>query len=245
MKQLRRNLSILKNNNTKTKNSEKKIRKAEAKLRKTLEEIDRIENDPSYKPKEWTKAKNNYGFGEYHTYINSIEWAFRKSEYYKSHSRVCRTCGVRDKEIHLHHRTYARVYKEDDADLMPLCLDCHAALHHLQGRFSLSVEDATKLWFDATNSVPDKKKIREALRESDFAYFKFICDVNLKAHKDPEDLLRAATKKISKGGYRPKDHLIKDPEKLKIEICYVKRTGYSTKYDRKVDDLIRVLEKQR
>jgi hypothetical protein len=245
---LRQSIATIKN----TVESLKKIKKlnvwqakllanSEEKLKTKLADLEGRENDPEYRPKAWKKAKNDYGFGDYHKYINSPEWIFRKSEYYKTHRKECRTCGSDNRQIHLHHRTYDRVYREDDADLMPLCSECHSSLHYLQGKFSITVERATQLWVDNTNGVSKKKSIRKSLRSSDFEYFQFLCDVQLKRCAEPSELLRLALKKIENGGYKSRDYLIKDPESIKKSIEFTKRTGNSKSYDKKVDVLIKKL----
>lgn len=64
----------------------------------------------------------------YQRYINSSKWETRRNQYFLTRPRKCVTCGTR-KDIHLHHKTYARMGNEFDSDLAALCEFCHDTLH--------------------------------------------------------------------------------------------------------------------
>jgi len=61
-------------------------------------------------------------------YIDSPEWKARRKLYFEAHPERCAACGLTS-QIHLHHRTYARMGKEKDKDLVPLCSIHHGLVH--------------------------------------------------------------------------------------------------------------------
>lgn len=241
LKQVKKNLDRLE----KIKNPSEKVKKGIKTSKNTfshkMELLRQREDAPEYKPHDWANADNDYGFGDYRKYINSPEWAFRKEEYYKFHKKVCRSCRSEDREIHLHHRTYARIYREDDGDLMPLCKDCHASLHYLQKKIGVTVEEASKLWLSATLANPRRKKISKSLRSRGFDDFRGALDKRFDPQKSGQENLSAAIDWMRTSHLRPKDSVIKDPARLKAEISYVRRTGDAKSYDKKVDRLMRRL----
>ena len=243
IEQMSANISRLKKTKNKSDKLEKRIRVAEERLEHKLALLRMRESAVEYKPVAWSEADNDYGFGDYYRYISSPEWAFRKEEYYKCHKKVCRSCGHDEKEIHLHHRTYKRIFKEDDADLAPLCKDCHASLHYLQKKLSLSVEEASKIWLSATSANPKRKKLRRFLRSRGFDDFKSALDAKFDKEESGKDNLAAAFDWMKRKTLRAKNSVVQDPEKLASDILYVKRTGDTRHYDKRVDAIIRKLEK--
>lgn len=80
---------------------------------------------------------------EYALYLKSEKWQRKKNQYWRSHKRVCRSCGSTE-ELHLHHATYDRLGDERLEDLVPLCIACHESLHRMFVDFSeMSLEDFT------------------------------------------------------------------------------------------------------
>jgi HNH endonuclease len=69
---------------------------------------------------------------EYREYISGEDWQKRRKQYLLSHPE-CSVCGISrwlsreiyKEDLHVHHVSYARVGKEDDSDLRPLCKRCH------------------------------------------------------------------------------------------------------------------------
>lgn len=69
---------------------------------------------------------------QYREYIASEEWQERRKKYLVQHPR-CMECGLPrwlaivayDQDLHVHHRSYARVGHELDEDLQALCRSCH------------------------------------------------------------------------------------------------------------------------
>lgn len=70
------------------------------------------------------------GQKKHRTYIASAAWKDRKREYFSSHPKVCVACGS-GRNVHLHHKTYVRLGRELDSDLVPLCAGCHSKVHAL------------------------------------------------------------------------------------------------------------------
>lgn len=70
---------------------------------------------------------------EYREYISSEAWRHRRSLFLDKMGADCWRCHiprwlvnyVYDQDIHVHHKSYARVGAESDADLEPLCPRCH------------------------------------------------------------------------------------------------------------------------
>ena len=64
-------------------------------------------------------------------YLASDGWKKRRKQYFSAHEEACLACGSK-KEIHLHHKTYVRLGRELDEDLVPLCQGCHHRVHALE-----------------------------------------------------------------------------------------------------------------
>ena len=239
--QIRGNIEKLKKKESLSEKEQRRLAKAEAKLECRLERLREREDSLGYKPKDWDKAEPDSAFDDHRSYIASPEWAFRKEEYYKLHKKVCRSCGSDDREIHLHHRTYKRIFREDDGDLMPLCRECHASLHHLQRSLKLSVEEASKVWVSATLSAKKKKRARKILRSCTFDEFEAAFKSS--PAQTPKEMVEVALERVVRNKSKPRDHLIKNREKVMADIAYTHRTGDTRSYDQKVDELIKVLSK--
>ncbi len=67
---------------------------------------------------------------EYKTYIQSEAWTERKRAYRKGRLPRCEACGTEGR-THIHHRTYARLGKEPNSDLVELCATCHLTVHEV------------------------------------------------------------------------------------------------------------------
>lgn len=81
--------------------------------------------------------------GEYDDYLASDEWAVRRTYYVAKAMGRCQICnkpgGPNGRGLNAHHRTYARVGAELDADVVVLCRDCHALFH---GKLASESEEA-------------------------------------------------------------------------------------------------------
>lgn len=60
----------------------------------------------------------------YRKYLKSKKWAIRRFKIFKRDDFECRICGSK-KIIQVHHRTYERLKKERDEDLITVCKTCH------------------------------------------------------------------------------------------------------------------------
>lgn len=67
-------------------------------------------------------------FVNYYKYIKSPEWFARTESVRKRNSGLCECCNMRY-GICVHHRTYARLGNELDADLLHVCIYCHRMIH--------------------------------------------------------------------------------------------------------------------
>ena len=69
---------------------------------------------------------------DYNEYINSDEWKQKREEIFKLKGRRCNICGTTFGLIDCHHLNYDHFKHEEEneyADVIPLCRDCHTALH--------------------------------------------------------------------------------------------------------------------
>lgn len=72
---------------------------------------------------------------DYAAYLASPEWQQRRAYYYAKALFRCELCGWESaagsggRGLNVHHRTYARLGREFDADVIVLCRDCHAKFH--------------------------------------------------------------------------------------------------------------------
>lgn len=71
----------------------------------------------------------------YKDYIKSEHWRLRKQEYLNTHPKKCVICGISN-SLHLHHKTYKRLFNELDSDLMLVCSIHHAEIHSIAGSMS-------------------------------------------------------------------------------------------------------------
>ena len=64
----------------------------------------------------------------YKEYLISPEWKYIRDKRLQYDGYRCRICNTA-KNLQVHHRTYARIYKEELDDLTTLCGDCHEMYH--------------------------------------------------------------------------------------------------------------------
>lgn len=94
-------------------------------------------------------------------YIDSPEWARKKEEYYSKHPRKCQICNT-EKRIHLHHKTYERLGKEEDNDLVPLCAAHHERLHEEHNAYGGYLENYTDRFI---KSFTNGDRLRKSYRD--------------------------------------------------------------------------------
>lgn len=71
------------------------------------------------------------GYGSYRAYLLSPHWQDVRKRYWASGIAVrhCKGCLRKDVPLQLHHTTYKRLGNEYLRDLVPVCDDCHNAIH--------------------------------------------------------------------------------------------------------------------
>jgi 5-methylcytosine-specific restriction endonuclease McrA len=70
---------------------------------------------------------------QYRDYIASLAWKNRADQARRRVGYRCQLCN-RKGELHVHHRTYERLGREMDEDLIVLCATCHKHFHSLGRR---------------------------------------------------------------------------------------------------------------
>lgn len=61
---------------------------------------------------------------QYSTYLQSPEWQQRRARCRRDARNRCEACKFKG-PLDAHHLTYARIFNEDQTDLMALCRECH------------------------------------------------------------------------------------------------------------------------
>lgn len=67
--------------------------------------------------------------GDYRARLTSPCWRKLRARILKQRGRQCERCGKTWGEMHLHHKTYERLWQEADEDLEILCVGCHGDEH--------------------------------------------------------------------------------------------------------------------
>jgi hypothetical protein len=65
---------------------------------------------------------------KYKTYLNSSKWHDKRSRKLVEAKNRCQLCYATG-NLHVHHRTYQRIFEEWLSDLIVLCSSCHAKFH--------------------------------------------------------------------------------------------------------------------
>lgn len=99
------------------------------------------------------------GYDTYAAYLRSPAWRDVRDRYKTSDlPQVC-MCG--SEQWQLHHTTYERVGRELLDDLIPLCVDCHAAAHVLEAQGVIGL-DLQGFYYDparaAANTLVEVKR---------------------------------------------------------------------------------------
>lgn len=73
----------------------------------------------------------------YNEYLETEHWKLARSAVLKRDENKCADCGksVAEKPLQVHHITYIRRGRENLADLMALCVDCHQERHFVSTAF--------------------------------------------------------------------------------------------------------------
>jgi hypothetical protein len=93
------------------------------------------------------------GFSNYQEYLASDHWADVRVRYAKS--RMLKRCYVCDaSQYQLHHRTYKRLGHEWLTDFIPLCRDCHTAVHEFEREQGIQLYNAAKKYRASLGKAP-------------------------------------------------------------------------------------------
>ncbi|MBK7380736.1 MAG: hypothetical protein IPJ03_17400 [Ignavibacteriales bacterium] len=79
-----------------------------------------------YAPRKHTPQHHRWH--SYREYLESPEWQEKRKVKLKQANNKCQVCNS-SKNLHIHHRTYERIFNEKPEDLTVLCSDCHQLFH--------------------------------------------------------------------------------------------------------------------
>lgn len=66
----------------------------------------------------------------YNEYLLTDHWVHFRKETLKFFGHKCSLCNAKDKELHVHHKTYENRGRETFNDVVVLCSDCHELVHN-------------------------------------------------------------------------------------------------------------------
>lgn len=67
----------------------------------------------------------------YDQYLKTDWWKRRSEQYKRKVGYICEDCGYKPVgELHVHHKTYKRMFREKDKDLEALCRYHHLEVRH-------------------------------------------------------------------------------------------------------------------
>ena len=64
----------------------------------------------------------------YRAYLKSGAWRAKRRLALERCDNICESCALQ-RAVHVHHLTYARIFKENLEDLLAVCLDCHDSFY--------------------------------------------------------------------------------------------------------------------
>jgi len=68
----------------------------------------------------------------YHEYLSSFQWKRLRKDKLQEAGGRCQLCNSSAQPLHVHHRTYDRVFHEELSDLIALCKPCHEKFHNIE-----------------------------------------------------------------------------------------------------------------
>lgn len=83
---------------------------------------------------------------DYWRYMASPEWHATKLLALDRAKHKCDICGAKER-LHVHHRTYRRLGREELSDLQVLCQGCHE--NHHEGEVNGVYDPMTRAYFDS------------------------------------------------------------------------------------------------
>lgn len=89
-------------------------------------------------------SKAKLKWSSYKEYLLSGEWDNLRKQKLRQVGSSCQICNSK-KGLHIHHRTYARIFNERLNDLTVLCGDCHALFHQISWSEERIEEEVSKL----------------------------------------------------------------------------------------------------
>lgn len=78
---------------------------------------------------------------DYREYLRSPEWLARRQWKLDEAEGRCQICNAGGDGLEVHHRTYERLGRERQADLVVLCPGCHEKFHGREGELSDAIEE--------------------------------------------------------------------------------------------------------
>jgi 5-methylcytosine-specific restriction endonuclease McrA len=96
---------------------------------------------------------------EYSQYLESAEWKAKRRGALERADHRCQVCYSK-RRLQVHHRTYARVGEERDADLTVLCTRCHRLFHEKGG-----LRDQPAQPLKGTSKSKDKARLKQQSRK--------------------------------------------------------------------------------
>ena len=67
----------------------------------------------------------------YKRYLNGERWNVKRKAVLSRDGYACQQCGASNTMLHVHHKTYKRIFRERLDDLQTLCAGCHRTNHQL------------------------------------------------------------------------------------------------------------------
>src|SRR3990167_3484144 len=95
---------------------------------KKLKETNKRFHHKKNKPLKKSKPKKTYS--SYKEYLGSFEWQKIRKRILKRANYKCEICKVQ-KAYQVHHKTYKRIFREKDSDLIAICGVCHQDKHKI------------------------------------------------------------------------------------------------------------------
>lgn len=103
--------------------------------------------------------KMNQKKTDYFKYLKSKNWNNKRTEAYRLYGYKCQRCNV-NKNLHVHHKTYARFKNENiKTDLAILCDHCHNLYHSLYSH--TGIRTTNEFIKDKTTPITIKIKIKK------------------------------------------------------------------------------------
>jgi hypothetical protein len=121
---------------------------------------------------------------EYRLYITSSEWKEKASLIKKRDGYKCRFCES-EKELNVHHITYASFKSEQPDDLITLCALCHRAAHERRLIVFVFNDQEFDAWCVLGNKMDVFRKNIIAIRKT-YATFEYIQSHEFEEEHDDE-----------------------------------------------------------